>query len=239
MNPRKTARIVGVLFIIATVAGILSVVFTGPLNVRQEIYPSNYLININANASKIITGTVLVLIMGVAVLPIPAMLFPILKKHNEDLAIGYVVFRVVEGATYVGTMLSMLLLVTLSKEFVLAGAPVDSYYRTLDWLLSEAGVWINHIRIIIFSISALILNYIFYRSKLLPRWLSGFGLVAGVLHLAEGLLGMLGLLSAMSTLGNLLMFPIFLQEMVYAVWLIAKGFNSSAIASESAKTDIN
>ena len=135
---KRTARIVGVLFIIATVAGIGSVVFTGSLNTRLDIYPSVYLINIYENADKIITGTVLVLIMGVAVLPIPAILFPILKKHNEDLAIGYVVFRVVEGATYIGTIMSMLLLVTLSREFVLAGAPVDSYYRTVDWLLSEA-----------------------------------------------------------------------------------------------------
>ena len=226
---KRTARIVGVLFIIATVAGIGSVVFTGSLNTRLDIYPSVYLINIYENADKIITGTVLVLIMGVAVLPIPAILFPILKKHNEDLAIGYVVFRVVEGATYIGTIMSMLLLVTLSREFVLAGAPVDSYYRTLDWLLSEAGVWINHIRIIIFSISALILNYILYRSKLLPRWLSGWGLIAGVLHLAEGLLGMFGLDL------EILWAPLALQEMVLAVWLIVKGFNLSAIASPSAK----
>ena len=229
---KKTARIVGVLFIIATVAGILSFVGMGPQGTPD------YLVDVSANGNQVITGALLVLIMGVAIAPIPVILFPILKKYNESLALGYVVFRVLEVVTYIGVVISWLLLVTLSQEYVLAGAPDASYYQTLGTLIQAVGEWIDPILVIVFSISALILNYVFYRSKLVPRWLSGLGLFGATLHLAEGVLAMFGF-PDISVLGIPLFLPIALQEMVYAVWLIVKGFNPSAIDSLSAKTDIN
>ncbi len=232
MNPRKTARIVGVLFIIATVAGILSFVGMGPQDTPD------YLVNVSANGDQVITGALLVLIMGVAIAPIPVMLFPILKKYNESLALGYVVFRVLEVVTYIGVVISWLLLLTLSQEYVQAGAPDASYFQTLGTLIQAVGAWIDPILVIVFSISALILNYVFYQSKLVPRWLSGLGLFGATLHLAEGVLAMFGF-PDISVLGIPLFLPIALQEMVYAVWLIVKGFNPSAIDSLSAKTGGN
>jgi hypothetical protein len=231
MNPRKTARIVGVLFIIGTVAGILSFIGVGPQGTPD------YLVNVYANGNQVITGALLVLIMGVAIAPIPVMLFPILKKYNESLALGYVVFRVLEVATYIGIVVSWLLLLTLSQEYVLAGAPDASHYQTLGTLVKAVGEWIDPILVIVFSISALILNYIFYRSKLVPRWLSGWGLFGATLHLAEGLLAVFGF-PDISVLGIPVYLPIGLQEMVYAVWLIVKGFNPSAINSLSAETGL-
>ena len=232
MNPRKTARIVGVLFIIGTVAGILSFVGMGPQGTPD------YLVNVSANGNQVITGALLVLIMGVALAPVPVLLYPILKKYNESLALGYVVFRVLEVVTYIGIVVSWLLLLTLSREYVQAGAPDASYFQTLGTLLKAAGEWIDPILVIVFSISALILNYIFYQSKLIPRWLSGLGLFGATMHLAEGVLAVFGY-PDISVLGIPVYLPIGLQEMVYAVWLIVKGFNPSAIASMSAKTEFN
>jgi len=229
---KKTARIVGVLFIIGTVSGILSFIGMGP-----QASP-DYLVDVSASGNQVITGALLVLIMGVAIAPIPVMLFPILKKYNESLALGYVVFRVLEVVTYIGVVISWLLLLTLSREYVQAGAPDASYYQILGTLVKAAGAWIDPVLVIVFSISALILNYVFYRSKLIPRWLSGLGLFGATLHLAEGVLAMFGF-PDISVLGIPLFLPIALQEMVYAVWLIVKGFNPSAIDSLSAKTDIN
>jgi len=84
-----------------------------------------------------------------------------------------------------------------------------------------------------FSLGALMYYYLLYQSKLIPRWLSGWGLVGVALGLAA-YLNQFFSVSASSgiELGHI---PIFLQEMVLAVWLIVKGFNSSAIASESTK----
>jgi len=233
MNLRNSARIVGVLFIIGTVAGILSVFSTGPLR------GPDYLINVSANETQIRTGAFLVLIMGLALVPIPPLLYPIFKKHNESLALTYIVFRLLEFVTYIGSILSILLQLTLSQVYVQAAAPDTSIFLAFGTLLQGAEVWIDHIRIIIFSLSALILNYVLYKSKLIPRWLSGMGLIGGTLHLAGGLLGMFDLLTGMSGTVVFLAFNVIImvQEMVYAVWLIIKGFTSTAIASLNAKTD--
>lgn len=79
---KNTARIVGILFIIGTVAGIGSFVGMGPQNTPD------YLVNVAANGNKVRAGALLVLIMGIALAPVPALLFPILKKYNEGLALG-------------------------------------------------------------------------------------------------------------------------------------------------------
>jgi hypothetical protein len=78
-----------------------------------------------------------------------------------------------------------------------------------------------------------------YQSKLIPRWISGWGLIAAILWLATTLLDLFGIISAWSTIQVVLALPIGLQEMVMAVWLIVKGFNPSAVASLSAKTATN
>jgi hypothetical protein len=231
MNPRNRARIVGVLFIIGTVSGILSVFTIGALR------DPDYLTAVSANKTQIITGVFLVLIMGLALVPIPAILYPIFKKYNESLALAYIIFRLLEFVTYIGTILSILIRLTLSQAYVQATAPDVSIFLTFGTLLHGAEFWINDIRLIVFSVSALILNYVLYKSKLVPRWLSGLGLFAGTSHLVEGVLGMYDLLAALGILGSLLFVPILIQEMVYAVWLIAKGFNQPAIASLNTKPD--
>jgi hypothetical protein len=225
MNPNKTARIVGVLFIIGTVAGILSVVFTGSILDDPEV-----LIKVSANENQIIIGALLVLIMGFALAMVPVLLFPIFKKYNEALALGAVVFRgALEAVTYIAIVICWLLLIILSVEFVKAGAPDASYFQTLGILLLEAADWFGYILSIVFSIGALMIYYLFYQTKLIPRWLSVWGLIGAVIYLAQPLLAMFG-----SEL-DILFAPLAVQEMVLAVWLIVKGFNSTAIVSPSAK----
>ncbi len=106
-----------------------------------------------------------------------------------------------------------------------------SYYQTLGTLLLIVYDWTLLLGImIVFSLTALILNYLLYQSKLVPRWISGWGLIGAILLLVAGMLEIFGFNPT-----EILSLPIALQEMVFAVWLIVKGFNSSAIASPSAK----
>ena len=224
INLKKTARIVGALFIIGTVAGILSVVITGSI-----LDDPKYLIKVSANENQIIIGALLVLIMGFALAMVPVMLFPIFKKYNEALALGAVVFRgALETVTYIAIVICWLLLITLSLEYVKAGAPDASYFQTLGTLILEAANWFGYILSIVFSIGALMIYYLFYQTKLIPRWLAIWGLIGAIFYLAQPLLALFG-----SEL-DLLFAPLAVQEMVLAVWLIVKGFNSSVIASGSA-----
>jgi len=226
---------VGVLFITATVVSVLEYLVILPLILNAP----DYLVNVSANKTQWIIGMLFYLINCAAVVVIPIMLFPIFKKHNEALALGYVGARIIESVTLIVGLISLLSLLTLSQEYVQAAAPDASYFQTLGTSLLAVSDW-SHVlgAMIVFSLGALILNYLLYRSKLIPRFISVWGLIGATLLLAAGLLGMFGL-SPSSTISIFLTLPIGLNEMVLAVWLIGKGFNSSAIASGSAKTDIN
>lgn len=210
---QKTARIVGLLFIIGTVAGILSVVFTQPI-----LGSSAYLTEVSANQSQLILGALFVLIMGFALAMVPVMLFPIFRHYNEPLALGAILFRgALEAVAYIAIAAGWLLLIPLSQAFVEAGTANTSAFEALGLLLLESTNWLNHILAIVFSLGALMIYSLFYQSRLIPRWLSIWGLVGGTLYLAVPLLGMFGM-----ELG-FLMAPLGLQEMVLAVWLIVKG----------------
>ena len=223
---RKTAIIVGVLFVIGTVAGILSAVFTGPI-----LGDPDYLAKISANESQIIIGMLFILIMGFALVMVPVMLFPLLKKHSEVLALGALVFRgMLEAVGYILAANNLLFLVLLSREYIKAGALDTSHFQTLGAILLEADTYIMNGMIgIVFPIGALMIYYLLYRSKLIPRWLSAWGFLGAIPYFASFLLGFFGF-----ELG-ILVLPLAVQEMVMAVWLIVKGFNPSAIVSEPAK----
>ncbi len=194
----------------------------------------DYLINVSANKTQLIIGVLLILINCAAVVVIPFMLFPIFKKHNEALALGYLGSRIIESVILIVGDISLLSLLTLSQEYVQAAAPDASNFQTLGTLLLSVNDWSWLLGAeIIFSLTALILNYLLYQSKLIPRFISVWGLIGATLLFAAGLLGMFGL-SLSSPISFFLMLPIALNEMVLAVWLIGKGFNSSAIVSGSA-----
>ena len=123
---KKTARIVGVLFITATVASIL-----GKFGLLDPILNApDYLINISENKTQVIIGILIESINSVVVVVIPIMLFSIFKKHNEALAIGYVGSRVIESVILIVGHISLLSLLTLSQEYVQAAAPDASYFQT-------------------------------------------------------------------------------------------------------------
>ena len=127
---RKIAIIAGVLFIIATVAPILSSVFLGSItDVIGGVTDPDYLSKASTNEIQVIIGTILFSIMAVAVTGIAITLYPILKKYNESLALGYVGARIGEGIFFSVNIIFILTLLTLSQEFVQAGSPDASYYQ--------------------------------------------------------------------------------------------------------------
>jgi hypothetical protein len=232
---RKTAVIVGVLYIIGTVSGILSVVFSTSI-----LNGADFLSKISANENQFVIAALFVLLMGLALALVPVVLFPILKKQNEALALGYVVFRgALETVAYIALVITWLFLIIIGQEYVKAGALAAPYFQALGVLFLKGNDSISTILIIIFCLGALMLYYLLYRSKLIPRWISVWGFIAITLHQATGFLIIFQLMSPFSTINLVTNFPIFLQEMVMAVWLIVKGFNPSAIAALSAKVDMD
>lgn len=230
VTDRMTAFLVGVLFIIGTAAGVLSVICLNPIQNHPD-----FLVNTAENPNRVILGTLFILTMGFSLAIIPVLMFPVLKKYQENLALGYVVFRGgLETVTYIGLAICWLILVLLSQSFVQAGTPQASYFQTIGNLVLGAQDSINTMLIIVFALGALMLYAVLYRSKLIPRWVSVWGLIAIIMHLSTAFILMFGLTDVNSPIITIINLPIFLQEMVMAVWLIVKGFNSAAITSGTA-----
>jgi hypothetical protein len=214
---RRTAIIVGVLFIIGDIAGVLSYVVTGGL-----LDGPDALTKIAASHNQVVLGALLVLVMGLALAMVPVVMFPVFKKYNEVLALGCVVFRgALETVAYMASAGTWLLLVELSREHAVAASAGAPHFQTLSALL--AGPTAGNLTSIVFSLGSLMFYYLFYQSRLIPRWLSVWGLVGAALYLAAPLLDMFG-----HGFG-ILMAPLAVAEIVLAVWLIAKGLDSRAL----------
>ena len=217
---RKTAIIVGVLFITATVTAILSIVFTGSI-----LDPPDYLTKVSENENQVIISVILWLILAVSVMGIGVLMFPVLKKYNEGLALGYAGIRLIETVFIIVASLSLLSLLTLSQEYV-AGVLDVSYYQPSGTSLLALYDWSFVIGTLIFlGLGGVCLNYLLYQSKLVPRWLSVWGLIGATLVLLYGLLSLFGLDP------SFLVALIAVQEMVFAVWLIVNGFNPPSVAN--------
>ena len=230
---RKTALIVGILFIVGTVSGVMSGVVTAPISAG-----STFPLNIAAGETQWIIGTLLVMLMGLSLAMVPVLLYPILKKHNEVLALGAVLFRgVLEAVCYMGIVIGNFLLLTVSQIYGKTGI-ADNSMQTLGSALISASDWTSLILGLVFCIGGMMIYVSLYQTRLVPRWLSGWGLVGAILYFIahfEGLFGSQQVLSFDTGLG-FLMIPLAIQEMVFAVWMIAKGFNRKAIETLSATT---
>jgi hypothetical protein len=229
---RKTAITVGILFIIATAINMLGkIAFLDPI-----LNAPDYLSKIYANENQVILGGLLVVFSAFACAGIAIGLYPVLKKHHEAFALGSVGFRVMESMLYIVGVVGLLSLLTLSHEYAKAGASNASLFQVSGITLLAIKEWAGELSVVAFTLGALMYYYVFYQSKLVPRWLSGWGLLAAAASLAAALLSISGQIAPFSTVFILLQLPIGLQEYALAVWLIVKGFNPSAVAAQSAKT---
>jgi hypothetical protein len=226
---KTTARVAGVLFIVATVADLLSIAFLGSLD------GSDYLTKISQHEGMVSAGVLLLFIAAFACAGIAMSLYPVLKRYREGLAIGSVGFRIIEGMLYAVGAVTVLLLVTLSQEFVKAAAPDSSSFETLGTLLKAVRDWAGLAGILAFYTAALMYYSIFFGSRLIPRWLSVWGIAGVLLGIVAAVLILFHVVGSMSTVQIVLNVPIGVQEMVLAVWLIVKGFRQSPAATASAQ----
>jgi len=223
---RKTATIAGILFL----AGYLGI-FLGSAIYGPFVDAPNYLSMIFPNKDQVALGMFVELINDVSVILLPIVLFPVLRKYGERLALGYFGFRMIEAVVLIVSKTGILSLITLSQEYLAAGSPGGSYFQTAGAAALAERFWASQIQVVFFCLSALIFYYVMYRSKLLPRFLSVWGFFAVALLIAANLLPVPDLTEGFS-IAQLLFLPIFISEIVVALWLIVKGFNTPETISE-------
>jgi hypothetical protein len=220
----KNARIVGVLFILAAVTAIVGLALYGPV-----LHDADYILNGSANNTQVIWGAFLEIILAFSLVGIAMTMFPILKRYSESLAIGYVCFRLLESTIIIVGIMSLLSILTLGHEPERATAANASSYLVAGKLLIALHDWTflfgpN----VALGPSTLMMSFILYRSRLVPRAIAVLGLVGGPLIFTSAMLVMFGLFLQTSVPGIILSLPVFAYEMSLAIWLIVKGFNFHA-----------
>lgn len=217
-----TARTVGILILVSY--GGFAI---GSALVASSLDASTDLAVIHGNDTPMIVGTLLQFLNVAAILGIAVLLFPLLRRHGEGIALWYVGLRIIEGATYVLGMVSALSLLTLSEDSVAAGAPGAPHYQALRAAAVAESYWAGHMATIAFILGAIALYSLLYRSRLVPRFISVWGLIALALLTSANVVApdlSQGFQPAM-----LLYLPIAANEVFLAIWLIVKGFHGSAI----------
>ena len=225
-SDRKTAAMVGVLFIAATVASLMSSSLTRPLVTAPDSLKS-----LSASGQQVLVGALFALIAALASASIAIALYPVLRRYNEGLALGSVGFRLIEGVFYIVDITGLLSLLALSQAFVKAGAPSDPYFQTISTLIQAGREWANYVLAVsAFSLGALMYYAIMYQSRLIPRWLAAWGVLGAVCSLGAAIFILFGLVPYSPPM-LVMILPIAVQEMVLATWLIVKGFTAPTHAS--------
>lgn len=215
---RTTAKVVGALYIIGFVVGIAGSALSapGPLD------------TVSVKSMMISMGALLWLIAAAGDAAHGVLMFPILKQDNERVAIAYFGARIVEAAIVAVSALFILLQIPLGSEFLKASASDTSYLQSLSALFTQSQAYAYQIGMVALGIAGLTLCYGFYGTKLVPQFFVIWGLIGYVSFLGGSMLEILGFnLQLLHTL------PGGLWEISFGVWLIARGFNSSAFGSQA------
>jgi len=227
-NDRRTAIVTGALLIVATTASLLGrVVLLDPI-LKEG---TDILAKVAANQNQVAAGALFGLVAFFASASIAIALYPVLRRYSEGLALGAVGLRIIEGVLYSIGAIAVLSMLTLARDLVDTGAPASPYLQASGTLLMAVRSWAGLAGTLAFYPAGLLYYVVFYRSRLIPRWLSGWGIAAVAMGFTASILVVFQIVEPMTTPQIVLNLPIFLQEMVLAVWLIAKGFCPSAIAS--------
>lgn len=222
---RTTATLVGSAYVFSNLTFILGAI----VMVESILGAPDYLSLISASRAQLVLGVLLSFANGLAYVGIAALLFPILRQRFESLALAYVGFRAVEFITQILADVSPLALLTLAEDTSRAGG-----LPGLGALLLAERFWAFQMLNLIFSLSALLLYAMLLRSRLIPGFISIWGLIAATLVLLNSVLGWfspdLG-----ESLGMISGLPMLLNELFLGIWLIVRGFDPSAAVIEPAR----
>src|SRR5829696_5458311 len=224
MNPQTIARVFGVLFLITFITSIPAYFFYVPV-----LDDPRYIVGAGAD-TRVSFGAFLELLLIIANIGTAVVLWPVAKRVNEILALGFVTARVMESVFIAVGILSLLTVVVL-RQAGAAGADAasllavgQSLVALHDWTFLLGPGFVVGIG------NGLILGYLMYTSRLVPRGMAVLGLIAGPVLLARFVGILFGVFEPISVLGGLMVVPEFLWELALGIWLTVRGVNPSALA---------
>jgi hypothetical protein len=227
ISSRKSALAAGILYLLTFVSIPVGFLYSSVLN------DPNYIVGSSPDTAVIIGG-ILEIIVALAGIGTAVALYPVVKRQNEGVALGFVGSRVLEAGTIFADVVCLLAVVTLRRAGVGADALVTGKALVALYGLFRLG------QNLMPAVNALLLGSLLYQSRLVPRVLPILGLIGAPLLIANTIAVMFGITSGpIYVLTGIGVLPIALWEFSLGVWLIVMGFNPSAIASGSAKMETN
>lgn len=227
---RMNSIMAGSLYLLGTAFGITSSIVGG--KVLSSIVTNKPLSGVDllglvaTNSSQLTGGAFFILLMGASLVAMTVFLYPIFRKDSEELALGMLLFRgALEGAWYLIVTLNLLLLITLGNEYVASGAN-SADLQSIGHVLYLFQDILGPVGSILFLIGATCLYISFYRTRLIPRWLSIWGFIGVVPYMAYALLHFFHIDLGIGFYLQMVLGP---QEIVMGFWLIFKGFNQTAL----------
>jgi hypothetical protein len=222
---RTTARVIGIIYMLGFVVGI-----GGNGLIQSMISAPDHLSKVTASSMMLAIGALLWLFAVVGDAAHGVLMFPIIKQYNERIAVGYLGFRIIDAVFIAVMVLFLLLQIPLGSEYLKAVPPNTLYLQALSNVSVQASLYAYDIGMSTLGIAGLLLNYLFYKTKLIPRWIFVWGLIGYAIIF-------LGMVSAIlgSGLGLASSIPGGLWEVFIGIWLIVKGFNPSAFVPKFTK----
>src|SRR5919206_807751 len=223
---RTTARVVGVVYLAGFVVGIMGFGLIGSI-----LGAPDHLSTLSANSLLLAFAAILWLMAVAGDAAHGVLMFPILKPHNERIAVGYLAFRIMDAVFIAIMVLFVLLQIPLGSAYLKAAAPDASYLQALSTVFAQAQLYAYEFGMITVGVSGLMLCSTLYRAQLVPRWLALWGLAGYAIIFGGMVSAIMG-----SGLGDVSSYVGGLWEVVVGVWLIVKGFNASAFVSQTPRT---
>jgi hypothetical protein len=222
---RRTAILVASLFLITAIGAIAGAALINPV-----INASDYLNKVSPKSATVTSGMLLWMINNMGIVFIGLLMFPILRKQNESLALGYVSMRMFEAIFMTVGVIFAILLIPLSQEFIKAKAVDVSSYQAIGSAFKHIeSLFLNTMQLLFLGLGGLIFTSMLYRSKLVPRFISVVGLIGYGLLLPAFLLILFGVFNGTpGSPGSILAIPVaFFEIILMPIWLYAKGFNTT------------
>ena len=227
-SARSAARAAGILYLISWVSFLVGTVLVAPL---RDV--GHDLATLHTESGQLLAGLLLEFCNIAACTGFAVVLLPYLRRGGEALAHGYVAMRVLEGAAYLVAGVSAASLITLSDVYVAAGSPGGGAFQAAQSVAVGQSTWALTLHVMPYVTGAVLLYVLLYRTRLVPRYIAVWGLVA------VALLAAFNLMDADVAAGGpavLLVVPIAVNELFLAGWLIVKGFDQRALAPWDAAT---
>ncbi len=225
---KQLVKLAGVLLLVQMITAVLSYsVILDPI-----LYGSkDFLAEVASNSTKVRIAALLDFITTISCFGIAVLLFPVLKLHSERIALWYVGIRLSEFVTLVVSGIFLLTILSVGQNYIKAGIPESSYLETVGKQLLNARMHTQNLNLLAYCFGTSMFYYLLFKSRLVPRFISIWGMIGVIGILTEILMSIFGY--STGSLVYILGMPMGLNEVFLGIWLIVKGLNSPPLDSIS------